>query len=67
MSELDVTSDLQQRLARIETSLLHIRLGRAPAQPVDPMAWRLDTRVPHSTEPYAGWRMVTCSPFLIRR
>lgn len=59
MSDLDITSDLLQRLARIETNLLHIRLGRTPAQPVDPMAWRLDTAVPHPTEPYAGWRMET--------
>jgi hypothetical protein len=59
MSDLDVTSDLQQRLARIETTLLHLRLGKVPAQPVDLMAWRLDTRLPHSTEPYAGWRVAT--------
>lgn len=57
MSDLDVTSDLQQRLARIEASLIHIRLGKAPAQPVDLMAWRVDTSVPPPTEPYAGWRM----------
>jgi hypothetical protein len=57
MSDLDVTSDLQKRLARIETTLLHLRLGKVPAQPVDPMAWRLDTSVPHPTEPYAGWRV----------
>lgn len=59
MSDLDVTSDLQQRLARIETTLLHLRLGKVPAQPVDLMAWRLDTRLPHPTEPYAGWRVAT--------
>ena len=59
MSDLDVTSDLQQRLARIETTLLHLRLGKVPAQPVDLMAWRLDTSIPHPTEPYAGWRMAT--------
>ena len=59
MSDLDVTSDLQQRLARIETTLVHIRLGRAPSQPVDLMAWRVDTTVPHPTEPYAGWRLKT--------
>ena len=59
MSDLDVTSDLQQRLARIETTLLHLRLGKVPAQPVDLMAWRLDTTVPHPTEPYAGWRRAT--------
>lgn len=59
MSDLDVTSDLQQRLARIETTLLHLRLGKVPARPADPMAWRLDARVPHPTEPYAGWRLGT--------
>jgi hypothetical protein len=56
MSDLDPASDLHQRLARIEASLGHIRLGKAPTQPVDLMAWRVDTRVPHPTEPYAGWR-----------
>ena len=59
MTDLDVTSNLQQRLARIETTLLRIHLGRTPAQPVDLMAWRVDTTAPHPTEPYAGWRVAT--------
>lgn len=59
MSDLDPASDLQQRLALIEASLIHIRLGKAPAQPVDLMAWRVDTTVPHPTEPYTGWRLAT--------
>ena len=59
MSDLDVTSDLQQRLARIDAALVHIRLGKAPPRPVDLMAWRVDSRVPHPTEPYAGWRVET--------
>jgi hypothetical protein len=56
MSDLDATPDLQQRLARIETSLLHIRLGKTPSPPVDLMAWRADTSVRPAPEPYAGWR-----------
>jgi hypothetical protein len=59
MSDLDVTSDLQQRLARIEASLLHLRLGKTPPQPIDLMAWRVDATIPHPTEPYAGWRLET--------
>jgi len=57
MSDLDVTSDLQHRLAKIEAALVHVRLGKTPPQPVDLMAWRVDTTVPHPTEPYAGWRV----------
>ncbi len=59
MSDLDPASDLQQRLAVIEASLAHIRLGKPPPQPVDLMAWRVDATVPHATEPYAGWRVAT--------
>ena len=59
MSDLDPASDLQRRVAVIEATLLHIRLGKAPPQSVDLMAWRADTSVPHPTEPYAGWRLGT--------
>jgi hypothetical protein len=59
MSDLDPASDLQQRLTQIEASLLHIRRGTPPPRPVDLMAWRVDTTVPHPTEPYAGWRLET--------
>ena len=57
MPDLDVTSDLQQRLARIEATLVHIRLGKTPSPPVDLMAWRADTSARPSGEPYAGWRL----------
>jgi hypothetical protein len=57
MPDLDPASDLQQRLARIEASLVHIRLGKPPTEPVDLMAWRADTSTPPSTAPYAGWRL----------
>ena len=57
MSDLVATSDLQQRVARIEMSLVQIRLGKLPPQPVDLMAWQADTSVPPSSEPYAGWRL----------
>lgn len=59
MSDLDPASELQRRLALIEANLVHIRLGKSPPQPVDLMAWRVDTSVPHPTEPYAGWRVAT--------
>jgi hypothetical protein len=59
MSDLDITSDLQQRLAQIGTRLVDLRLGKPPSQPVDLMAWRIDTSVPYPTEPYAGWRVET--------
>jgi hypothetical protein len=58
MSDLDITSDLQQRLGRIETRLVDLRLGKMPSQPVD-LVWRSDTSVPYPTEPYAGWRVET--------
>lgn len=56
MTDRDSTSDLQQRLARIETDLVHIRLGKAPAQPVDLMAWRANIPASSSGEPRDGWR-----------
>jgi len=56
MSDLDATSELQQRLVQIEATLVHIRRGKPQSQPVDPMVWRADTSVPPPSEPYGGWR-----------
>ncbi len=48
--DLDPISDLQGRLARLETSLAHVRTGQAPPKPVDLLAWRAN-----DTQPTASW------------
>jgi hypothetical protein len=56
MSDLDATSELQRRLVQIETTLVHIRRGKAQSQPVDPMVWRTNTNVRPAGDAGSSWR-----------
>jgi hypothetical protein len=55
MSDLDPISELQGRLAQLETSLTHARTGKPPPQPVDLLAWRA-TATSTVPMPATGWR-----------
>lgn len=56
MTDRDSPSNLQQRLARIEADLVHIRLGKAPPPTVDLMGWRANIPASSSSESHAGRR-----------
>lgn len=53
--DLDPISELQGRLAHLETSLTHIRQGKAPPKKVDLLSWRA-ANTNMAPAPTPGWR-----------
>ena len=43
MSDRDTTSDLHERLRKLETNLTYAHQGKSPPKRVDLLSWRADT------------------------